>query len=422
MGNASASESVSGLIAQDTTWTAAASPYHLTGPACILEGATLTIEPGVNVDFDDYYLRVNGTLRAVGTASQPITFTTEKEQQNPIQQIQFTASAISYSEQVNSGCILQNVMLNHVSLDIKGSSPKITKCAFIDSYWVAILSRGGSPTISDNTFQQISYQGLSVDQSTIVTNNFFNLTTGFATAIVAHDHACLTNNKIVGYYNGVNVEASVTVTGNVIVGCSNAGAVTGTTGDFTRNYLAQNHIGISVAYGRCNIQNNAVVDNDIGLQIVRVSSGESGTVQNNNIVGSSQYSVSLEANQNVDLPNNWWGTSDAYAINQTIRDFKVDFNLGKVNFVPFLSAVNPNAPTSADVDIANVPTPPPTQTPTNPTAQPSALPPQQQDSSQSSGHQESQPFSLNETVLAVAVVLAVLALSIVAVVFLVRKK
>ena len=39
--------SVSGTITEDTTWTAANSPYTLTGHITVDSGVTLTIEPGV---------------------------------------------------------------------------------------------------------------------------------------------------------------------------------------------------------------------------------------------------------------------------------------------------------------------------------------------------------------------------------------
>ena len=42
--------------------------------------------------------------------------------------------------------------------------------------------------------------------------------------------------------------------------------------------------------------------------------------------------------------NNWWGTTDQQAINQTIYDSNDDFNLGTINFVPFLNSPNPQAP------------------------------------------------------------------------------
>lgn len=66
----------SGYITQNTTWTLANSPYILDGHLTVNAGVTLTVEPGVVVKaMDDVQLRVDGTLIAQGTPTQPITFT-----------------------------------------------------------------------------------------------------------------------------------------------------------------------------------------------------------------------------------------------------------------------------------------------------------------------------------------------------------
>jgi len=68
---------VSGTLSADTTWTAANSPYVVADDNLIVPaGITLTIEPGTQVMLDQYHnLVVSGTLSAVGTVTQPITFT-----------------------------------------------------------------------------------------------------------------------------------------------------------------------------------------------------------------------------------------------------------------------------------------------------------------------------------------------------------
>ena len=74
---------VSGSITGVVTWTVENSPYIVTdvGPdpsdgVTVEDGATLIIEPGVEVQFDsDKILDVLGELRAVGTMTSPITFT-----------------------------------------------------------------------------------------------------------------------------------------------------------------------------------------------------------------------------------------------------------------------------------------------------------------------------------------------------------
>jgi hypothetical protein len=69
---------------------------------------------------------------------------------------------------------------------------------------------------------------------------------------------------------------------------------------------------------------------------------------NNNLQGNTNYSLYLQGGD-VNATYNWWGTTNTQAINQTIYDFKYDFELGVGTFVPFLTAPNPEAPTFIDV-------------------------------------------------------------------------
>ncbi|MCB9007275.1 MAG: right-handed parallel beta-helix repeat-containing protein [Ardenticatenaceae bacterium] len=67
---------VGGTIATDTTWTVANSPYIITETVTVEAGVTLTVEAGVTVmTMMDQYLIVQGHLEAVGTAVDPILFT-----------------------------------------------------------------------------------------------------------------------------------------------------------------------------------------------------------------------------------------------------------------------------------------------------------------------------------------------------------
>ncbi len=65
-------------IITNTTWTVISSPYVVCGNGAlsVAKGITLTVEPGVEVQFQsNSRLTVNGRLYAVGTSEQPITFT-----------------------------------------------------------------------------------------------------------------------------------------------------------------------------------------------------------------------------------------------------------------------------------------------------------------------------------------------------------
>ena len=57
------------------TWTLAGSPYQINGEITIPNASTLTIEPGVLVEFQGHYkLNVQGRLLAVATVADTITF------------------------------------------------------------------------------------------------------------------------------------------------------------------------------------------------------------------------------------------------------------------------------------------------------------------------------------------------------------
>lgn len=67
---------IGGVITQSTTLDLAGSPYVLNTSVVVTRGVTLTIDPGVVVQGTAWReLRVLGTLNAIGTITQPITFT-----------------------------------------------------------------------------------------------------------------------------------------------------------------------------------------------------------------------------------------------------------------------------------------------------------------------------------------------------------
>jgi len=105
-----------------------------------------------------------------------------------------------------------------------------------------------------------------------------------------------------------------------------------------RNLITNNTKGITIGSSKMTIRNNTIAENSVGISI---GSSPSATIIYNNIENNSQYSIQLEGTSNeVNATYNWWGTTDTQPINQTIFDFKNDFNLGTVIFVPFLTEPN----------------------------------------------------------------------------------
>ena len=115
---------VSGAITSDSTWSLADSPYILTGSVLVPDGVTLTIEAGVTVKVNSgLYIKNEGTIIAVGTSSNKITF--ESSSQSPAKsdwsgiRIRPTGgSAIDGSQNYSSGSQFKYVVIKHADIGL----------------------------------------------------------------------------------------------------------------------------------------------------------------------------------------------------------------------------------------------------------------------------------------------------------------
>lgn len=114
------------------------------------------------------------------------------------------------------------------------------------------------------------------------------------------------------------------------------------------------------------ISNNTFCSTN-SLATIYISSEDTNTqtpnIINNNFLTKNKYNINLwYYTPDVNAANNWWGTTDLQSINQTVKDYKNNFQFGKVNLLPILSAPNPDAPS-----LNQILEPSPTQTqPTSP--------------------------------------------------------
>jgi len=90
---------VSGTIQSSATWTLSGSPYIVVGSVTVAEGATLTVEPGVTVEFRQFQgLWVAGHLQAVGTAGNLIVFRGSAAQKGWWRGIQVTGAGSAQAD------------------------------------------------------------------------------------------------------------------------------------------------------------------------------------------------------------------------------------------------------------------------------------------------------------------------------------
>jgi len=138
---------VNGVINSDTTWTSVNSPYNLTGNVLVSNGAKLTIEPGATVKLNSYYIKVNGTLSAKGSTTEPIQIMGDGDDY----QIIFTDYSTSWNDQALTGCIVEHATFNLTRIYVQeGASPKIANNLLMNGQ----ISIWGSSDVkvSNNTF------------------------------------------------------------------------------------------------------------------------------------------------------------------------------------------------------------------------------------------------------------------------------
>ena len=226
-----------GVITSNITWTKENSPYTLTGPVSVVNGATLTIEPGVTVNLADYYIQVNGTLVARGTSTDKIYFNGGGNSNNG--GIAFTSKSTSWNELTGSGSIIENAVITTqaIGISIEKASPKINQNSITGNYAIGVLS--GSPVISNNVL--VGNVGVSSSDSITVTGNNVKGT------VYANQGTVLSNNTIIGVGEGVGVYSSgASITDNKIVGFQQGISTVDYVSTIERNIIAYNDVGIQV--------------------------------------------------------------------------------------------------------------------------------------------------------------------------------
>ena len=295
-------QEIGGVISSDTTLTPD-KYYIVTSPILVSSGVTLTIQPGTTLAFDeDVYLQVDGTLIAMGTSNLPILFTSN--------QLQKTNGDWG-------GCNLWNVGI-----------------CFDDSVNAVVDTSGNylSGSILQNAIVEYGNGIYILNSAPLINNNIFR----YNESLVVHAYRDnsdrnevlqITNNKFYENYSWFapsrahlkveNIPEAI-VKNNII-----AGAVACIDAQFEKNVIIKSIANFSVTIGgECQFQNNSVYGN----------------------LGSYDAGTSSASNFNFDATNNWWGTVDTATIAQRIYDYNDNFNLGRIDYTPFLIAPNPTAP------------------------------------------------------------------------------
>ena len=158
---------VAGFVDTDTTWSPSfCDPYIVTGNLVVNSGVSLTIQAGTTVKFDSLKaLLAQGTLVATGTATTPVTFTSNSANPTPGDwgYIHFadpsTDATFDGGGNYTGGSIIQHAIIEYAggvgpeygAIDIDKSSPFIdhNTIRYNGTHGIRVFGRA-SPVISNN--------------------------------------------------------------------------------------------------------------------------------------------------------------------------------------------------------------------------------------------------------------------------------
>jgi hypothetical protein len=340
------STNVSGSIHDNTTWSLANSPYHVTGNIIVFPGNTLTIEPGVWVIFDgNYELEIRGEIVANGDTSNRIHFCGKQVISGP--DTTFVVWRRIFTEQNNKSrgtftyCDFRDAQ---VAIDYLVSEHSVTNCTFeFNDTGIAYMNTWEvmrKTLVKDCIFRN-NRIGMSQARNAKLENCYFinNKEEGFSTGI----RGSISNCTFIYNGNGINW-----FTGSI----RNSVFLYNTSGikNFNAEYSSWTDTlsGCIIQYNEYGIDNSShwfggngmIVNNDISFNGVGIQSAHSGDivtyyspiVKNNKICHNITYNAINSNNMNKNFTDNCFCTDDSAEIEDKIFDGFDDPAFGLITY------------------------------------------------------------------------------------------
>jgi len=352
---AKAQTNVSGGIFTNTTWTLANSPYIVTGNIVVFPGKTLTIEPGVDVQFvsdttgfttNMIYLEVRGTLIANGTATNKISFrSTTNASRNDwygfnvkssqggtfqVSNIDLKNSMYGFmadSNVGNSTFVFDNCLFEKNVYAVQMNAQLVyNNCKFIDnSIGQAVQYVSGSLTATNCEFLN-NFCGFTMVNGSINLSNclFEGNENGFIGSSGSLSN-CTFRNNTYGIGQGGSVQMTNCTFENNGIGAQSISYSTLTNCTFENN-------GKAVEIGdNCTLNGNNIVNNQSGVTVV-ANNMQTISFQGNTVCGNVVYNLENQTDKNFQVNDICFCTTDSTEIENKILDGYDDITKGLVNY------------------------------------------------------------------------------------------
>lgn len=332
LSSSQAQSTISGTFTSNTTLTKANSPYTVSGDLAVSTGVTVTIEPGVELRFENARkFEVRGTLKALGTAADSITFTA------------LTGTTIDSW----SGIYMLNDM---------GANADFAYCRFFYAYLAinGTCCGTGKITVAHSRFSfnrsgvTGESRGTTIDYCKFTYNSY--AVTGSSMRI---DHSMFAHN-IYGLLRGAQINVY-----NTTFRYHTETALHGGGGTVSNCIVTDNKVGVEQFWNGFTINNTTISDN--GKGVVTSDFGTNAPVTGNRICNNT-YNIEHIADMNMSFAGNCFCTSDQALIESKILDGDDNALKGLINYTIYdtdcatvLQQVDKTAPRNITLLKANSP-------------------------------------------------------------------